>query len=79
MTNLELKSNTSLLTERSDCLAHVDKAFLTTRIAEAMLVLKELTGILLAIVGVIVLIGNLLIGTTLLLRGPTFVIELLAK
>ena len=79
MTNLELKSKTSLFALRRDGLAYANDVPVVSRMAEGMLLVKDFTGGMLASVGVILLVVNLFISGALLLRGPAYVVEFLAK
>gem|GEM_PF-5074230 len=78
MTNLELKSKDSTLFARWAGPADYEIP-VAPMLADAMLFLEGFTGAMLAAVGVTVLVGNLLISSALLIRGPAYVIELLTK
>ena len=79
MRNSKLKPEFSPLTLRQECPTTVSDERAASTFTKAMLLLQRITGALLGGVGVTVLIGNLLISSTLLVRGPAFIIGLLAK
>lgn len=79
MTNLELKPAFSLLAVSRDNPANEGDGSTAFALTKALLLVKRITGGFLGGVGVTVVIGNFLICCSLLLRGPEFVIELLAK
>ena len=79
MRNLILKPEFSLLTISREDPANGGDASTTSALTKALLLVRRITGVFLGGVGVTVVIGNLLISGSLLVRGPEFVIELLAK
>lgn len=79
MRNLIFKPEFSLLTISREDPANGGDASTTSALTKALLLVRRITGGFLGGVGITVMIGNLLISGCLLVRGPEFVIELLAK
>ncbi len=77
MSDLRHKRNLSLLTIRPVDPVEKSNGPAAFAFTNAVLLVKEITGTLLSGVGVTVVIGNLLIASAVLLRGPAFVIGLL--